>query len=116
MISKNQTFEILTLITDFYDQFDITQSKIDSWYLILKNEDLDTIKNNLLSHCKNNIYPPKVADLVKPKVLDRMSSIPNVQETRHYLDSLIIKIDFTDEQLKSIEDSKSKIREILGIR
>jgi hypothetical protein len=45
-----------------------------------------------------------------------MSSIPNVQETRHYLDSLIIKIDFTDEQLKSIEDSKSKIREILGIR
>jgi hypothetical protein len=45
-----------------------------------------------------------------------MSSIPNVQETRHYLNSLTAKIDYTDEQLKSIEDSKSKIREILGIR
>jgi hypothetical protein len=59
MISKNQTFEIMTLITDFYDQFEINQNKIDSWHLILKNEDFDKVKHNLFDYSNAMYFHPK---------------------------------------------------------
>jgi hypothetical protein len=116
MINKNETFELFELIQEFYDQFEITQSRIDAWHLVIKDCDFNTIKGNLLQYCRENIYPPKVADLVKDKSkgLDRMNAIPNVEETRNYLNAYQ-KVKYTDEQLQSIEQSKSKIRKILGI-
>jgi hypothetical protein len=117
MMNKKQTFEILTLIQNFYEQFDINQNKIDAWHLVLKNFDLDKVKDNLLQYCRSSIYPPKVADLIKdkPKILDRMNAIPGVEETRFYLNSFPNPEEFTDEQKQSIEQSKAKIRQILGI-
>jgi hypothetical protein len=44
-----------------------------------------------------------------------MSAIPDAFETRQYLDLQSVKMEYTVEQLKSIEESKSKIRAILGI-
>jgi N-dimethylarginine dimethylaminohydrolase len=117
MINKEQTFELLKLIKDFYEQFEITQSKLDSWHLVIKDCELETVKNNLLLYCKENVFPPKVADLIKEKskIIDRMNAIPNVEETRQYLVALSQKTEYTDEQLQSIEISKAQIRKILGI-
>jgi 3-dehydroquinate dehydratase len=117
MISKKETYELFSLIQDFYEQFEITQSKIVSWHSAIKDCDLETVKNNLLVYCKENIFPPKVADMIKqkPKIIDRMNAIPNVQETRQYLAALSQKNQYSDEQLQSIECSKAQIRKILGI-
>jgi hypothetical protein len=115
MISKNETYELLTLISEFYDRFEITQSRIDAWHLALKGFEFERIKENLLHYCRENKYPPKVADLIKVKVQDRMNAIPDVEETRNYLESLVRKRDYTDEEIQSIEQSKEKIRKTLGI-
>jgi hypothetical protein len=117
MINKKETFELLTLIKDFYDQFEITQNRIDSWHMVIKNCDFESLKKNLLLYCRENIFPPKVADLIKekPKILDRMNAVPDVQETRRYLASLNRQGEYTEEQLQSIEQSKAQIRKILGI-
>jgi hypothetical protein len=116
-MNKEQTFEVLTLIKDFYEHFEITQSKIDSWHLVLKHSDLEKVKSNLLNYCKENSFPPKVADLIKekPKVLDRINAIPDVDETRRYLESVTRSCDYTDEEKQLIEESKAEIRKILGI-
>lgn len=117
MMTKTQTFEIITLIKDFYEQFEINQGKIDAWHLVLKSCEFEKVKNNLLTYCKENVYPPKVADLIKEKSkpLDRINAIPDVEETRRYLESLSINREFTDEEKQSIEKSKAEIRKILGI-
>jgi hypothetical protein len=115
MISKNETYELLTLISEFYDRFEITQSRIDAWHLVLKGFEFEKIKENLLRYCRENKYPPKVADLIKVKVLDRINAIPDVKETRIYLESIIRKTEYTDEEKQSIEQSKEKIKKNLGI-
>jgi len=116
MTSKKETFELLNLILDFYDQFEISQSRIDSWHLALKDYEFDKLKENLLSYSKENKYPPKITDLIgeKSKILDRMNAIPDVIETKRYLDSYG-PIVYTEEEKASIEKSKAQIRKLLGI-
>lgn len=116
-MTKKQVFEILSLINEFYEHFEITQSKIDSWALLLKNADFEVVKENLFKHCRINKFPPKVAELLleKPKITDRMNAIPNAEETKVYLESLSQKQVSTEEQRNKIEQEKAKIREILGI-
>lgn len=116
MISKKETFELLTIIGDFYDQFEISQSRIDSWHLAIKDYEFDKLKENLLSYSRENKFPPKITDLIgeKSKTLDRMNAIPNVIETKRYLDSYG-PIEYTEEEKASIEKSKAQIRKILGI-
>jgi len=117
MINKKQTFEILSLIQNFYEHFEITQAKIDSWLLILKDSEFETVKENLLQYCRVNKFPPKVADLLneKAKTVDRMNAIPNADETRAYLESFNNEQELTAEQRQQIENEKAKIRRILGI-
>jgi len=116
MISKKQTFEILSLIREFYEQFEITQPKIDSWHLVLKSYDFEMVKENLLKYCKTNKFAPKVADLIQEKtiVLDRMNAIPSVEETHEYLKTLN-RPEYNKEDLQQIAESKAEIRKILGI-
>lgn len=116
MTSKNETFELLNLILDFYDQFEISQSRIDSWHLALKDYEFEKLKDNLLSYSKQNKYPPKITDLIgeKSKILDRMNAIPDVFETKRYLDSYG-PIEYSEEEKASIEKSKAQIRKLLGI-
>lgn len=117
MISKKQTFEILSMISELYDQFEITQNRIDAWHLALKNSDFEVIENNLFEYAKANRFPPKIADLHQIKsenAIDRMNAIPNADETRTYLQSMELPKE-TKEEKVLIEESKAKIRKILGI-
>lgn len=116
-MTKKQVFEILSLINEFYEHFDITQSKIDSWALLLKNSDFETVKDNLFKHCRTNKFPPKVSELLLEKtiIIDRMNAIPNAEETRAYIESLSQKKELTEQQKNQIELEKSKIRGILGL-
>lgn len=115
MINKKQTYEILILINEFFN-IEITQNKIDSWHLALKEYDFETIKKNLLNYCKTNKFAPKIADLIQEKaiVLDRMNAIPSVEETYEYLKTLT-RPEHTQEDIQRIEQSKAEIRKILGL-
>lgn len=116
MISKKETFELMTIISDFYEHFEITQSKIDSWHSALKDCEFEKLKENLLLYSRENKFPPKIADLIKekPKTLDRMNAIPNADETLSYLYSQKNR-EYTDEEKLNIERHKAEIRKILGI-
>jgi hypothetical protein len=117
MISKKETFELLETISAFYEQFEINQSRIDSWHMAIKDYEFERLKDNLICYCRENKYPPKVADLVndRQKILDRMNAIPDVEETRQYLNSISSIPEYTDDEKRSIEQSKAEIRKILGI-
>jgi len=117
MISKKQTFEILTMIKEYYEQFEITQSKIDAWYLALKDYEYDIILRNLVQYSKEHKFAPKIADLISEKTneVDRIHAIPNVEETLEYLHSISRKTEISEDEQQLVEKSKEKIRKILGI-
>ncbi|MDI6684157.1 Loader and inhibitor of phage G40P [Bacillus subtilis] len=116
-MTKAETFEILELINQYFEYFEVTQNKVDSWHELLKEDDYEHVRNNLISFCRRSKFPPKVADLLnaKPATVDRMNAIPSVEETKEYLAKMAAPNELTDQERASIEKSKAEIRRMLGI-
>ncbi|AYK68027.1 replicative helicase loader/inhibitor [Bacillus velezensis] len=114
---KKQTFEIMALIKQYFEHFEITQDKVDSWHELLHDADFEQVRGNLIRFCKRSKFPPKVADLLNEKnlIVDRINAIPSIEETKNYLASLSAPVEQTEEERASIEKSKAEIRKILGI-
>ncbi|MCY7947336.1 replicative helicase loader/inhibitor [Bacillus atrophaeus] len=114
---KKQTFEIMALIKQYFEHFEITQNKVDSWHELLQDADYEQVRNTLINFCKRSKFPPKVADLLnaKPATVDRMNAIPSVEETKEYLAKMAAPNELTDQERASIEKSKAEIRRMLGI-
>lgn len=69
------------------------------YYLMLENEDYNQILENLKTYiAANDRYAPKPKDLLN-SVKGEKLNIPNVQETREYLDSLEPKDKPTKEEI-----------------
>ncbi|USK85701.1 replicative helicase loader/inhibitor [Peribacillus asahii] len=88
---------------------------LESWKQALKNHDFQKVSKNFERHLETSAFPPTIADLVKGKPLDRINAIPDVNETRKYLDSLDEGKNLTEAQLESIKKSKAEVRRILGL-
>ncbi|WP_339205273.1 replicative helicase loader/inhibitor [Bacillus sp. PS11(2022)] len=114
---KKQTFEIMSLIKQYFEHFEITQQKIDSWHELLQEAEYEEVRRNLINFCRLNKFPPKVADLLnaKPATVDRVNAIPSVEETKEYLAKMAAPAELTEQERASIEKSKAEIRRMLGI-
>ena len=117
-MDRKQTAELLQTIQASYPgKFSVQDPSrlLDAWAKALKKHENDKVILNFERHLQTNVFPPTIADLVKEKPVDRMNAIPNVDETRTYLESLNNVQELTDEQKQLIENEKAKIRRILGI-
>lgn len=114
-MNKSQTYEILSLIHRYYEHFEITQEKIDSWHILLKDSDFEEVNEQLLKHCQTSSFAPKVADLLKQdKPLDRMNAIPDVEETKKMLENMK-PVELSAEAKMKIKQYQAEIRQKLGI-
>lgn len=67
-MNKEQVFEVLKLISDTYPTFEITQSKIDTWARLLKDQNPATIMRNTEKYVLSQKFPPTIADLREIKL------------------------------------------------
>lgn len=65
MTTKKEIFSLMKLIEVYYDQFKITQEKLDSWHLVLSKYSYEKLHENLLAFVVHSPHPPKISDLVQ---------------------------------------------------
>jgi len=109
-MTKREVFNLLKLISVYYDSFELKQEKVDEWYSVLRGESFQRLEENLRKHVAQSSYPPKVSELIcKTEAGSR--AIPDEDETRYIL---ILKEKPASKEV--VEQSLAKIREILGIQ
>ncbi|MED3710014.1 replicative helicase loader/inhibitor [Peribacillus frigoritolerans] len=116
-MERRQIAELLDSIQSSYPGKFVVQEPtrlLDSWELVLQKHDYERVMRNFDCHLESSVFPPTIADLVKKRPLDRMDSIPSVDETLEYLRLIESKSEISEEAAHSIEVSKAQIRKILG--
>src|SRR3954470_16637917 len=84
LMTKREVFQLLKLISVYYDPYEIHQEKVDEWFTVLKNDSFSRLEKNLRKHVAGSPYAPRVSDLIrKPKNSSR--AIPDVEETIAFL-------------------------------
>jgi hypothetical protein len=108
-MTKREVFQLLKLISVYYDPYDIHQEKVDKWFAMLKSDSFSRLEKNLRKHVAGSPYAPRVSDLIrKPEISSR--AIPNVEETIAFLGQPGKRA--SDEV---VQDSLARMREVLGI-
>lgn len=110
LMTKREVFQLLKLISHFYDSFIITQEKVDEWYQILKKYSFDKLENNVRNYVTSSSYAPRISDLIQ-KPESGYRAIPNAEETLQFLYQ---KEKSASEEV--IQQSLAKIRAVLGIQ
>ncbi|WP_428909791.1 hypothetical protein [Niallia sp. Krafla_26] len=109
-MTKRELFQLLKLISVYYDSFELQQEKVDEWYHILQGESFQKVEETLKKHVAHSPYPPRVSELIcKPE--NGARAIPNREDTR-----FIIQLNGCPASEEVVEQSLAKIREILGIQ
>ncbi|MEK5521804.1 MULTISPECIES: replicative helicase loader/inhibitor [Heyndrickxia] len=109
-MTKRETFQLLKLIAEYYDSFEISQEKVDSWYEILIIFPFEELKENLIQYVKSSTYPPKIADIIgKSASMSRV--VPSYEHT-------VPKLHFQNKRASEdvITDELAKLRKVLGIQ
>lgn len=105
---KRETYSLLAMIEEYYEQFQVDQSKLDLWHEALKENELEELKQNLMAFVRVSPYPPKVSDLFSKAPAGR--TIPGLDETKR-----ILSMKKQPASADVIVREGSKIKEILGI-
>jgi hypothetical protein len=107
-MNKRETFKLLEKITVFYDQFIISQEKVNLWHQILQNYPVDTVEESLISFVTESSYPPKISDLIPKPAHSKV--IPSQEETKEIITR---KTKIARESV--VQTELAKMRAILGI-
>ena len=62
-MTKEQVFEVLSLIGNVYPNFEVTQEKINAWHRLLKDQNPAVIMKNAERHVLESRFVPTIADL-----------------------------------------------------
>lgn len=63
-MTKRQVAELLKFLHDVYPSVELTQSRIDTWHKLLKDQNPATVMRKAEEHVLRNKFPPTIADLV----------------------------------------------------
>lgn len=64
-MNKQELFKVLDNVHEYYDRFEVTQKRIDSWHEILKDYDFNVVMKNLKKYSTTSKFPPTIADLLE---------------------------------------------------
>lgn len=76
------------IIHTAYPNFEADEVKVAAWEEFLGDIPFETAKSNLLQHIRTSSFQPTPADLIGKKESREGPYIPNVEETREYLNRL----------------------------
>lgn len=65
MITKKELYSLMKVIEIYFEQFKITQEKLDCWHLVLSKYPYERLHENLLKFVAHSPHPPKISDLVQ---------------------------------------------------
>lgn len=54
----------MKLIEIYFEQFKVTQEKLDSWHVVLSKYSYEKLYGNLLKFVVHSPHPPKISELV----------------------------------------------------
>ena len=60
---KREVAELLVFLSDSYPTFDVTQSRINTWTRLLKDQDYKQVMKNAEKYVTKHKFPPSVADI-----------------------------------------------------
>lgn len=63
-MNYQEAIMVLKKVHVFYQNFAVTEERIQDWALVLQEYDLKGIISNLHEHVKTNKFPPTLADLL----------------------------------------------------
>ena len=109
-MTKREVFQLLKLISVYYDSFDFDQTRVDEWHAVLKVESYHRMEENLRKHVARSPYPPRISELIC-KAENSSRAIPNGDDTKY-----ILYVKEKPASKEVVERSLAKIREILGIK
>jgi hypothetical protein len=108
-MTKRETFFLMTMISEYYKNFDINQDKVNAWYEALKSFSLEKAKENLVDFVKESPIPPRICDITMLP-MSPLRRIPNAEDTAKFLS--------TPEALapeEIIQMELAKMRKLLGL-
>ncbi|MBO9129535.1 replicative helicase loader/inhibitor [Bacillus sp. 165] len=79
-MTKREVYDLLQKIKKLFPSFDINQTKIDMWTMVLKDYENERIHHSLAVYLKHSSYPPQPADIVKWYEDEHVT--PGVKETK----------------------------------
>ena len=103
-MEREETKKIIRKINYLFANYfkaDDLKFVIDTWHEILEDYEFEEVMKNLKNHIKTSSYPPKISDVV-PKKEKRIQHIPNVEETKKFLESNFVENPVTPEEMKEI--------------
>ena len=65
MITKKELYSLMKVIEVYFEQFTITQEKLNCWHLVLGKYSYERLHENLLKFVAHSPHPPKISDLVQ---------------------------------------------------
>ncbi|WP_144555442.1 hypothetical protein [Bacillus sp. X1(2014)] len=65
MTSKKEVYTLMKLIEVYFEQFKITQEKLDGWHKVLSKYSYEKLHGNLMEFVIQSPHPPKISDLVQ---------------------------------------------------
>lgn len=68
LMTKRQVAELLKFLNDIYPHFEITQSRINSWSRLLRDQNPAKVMMRAESYVIDNKFPPAIADLAEKKL------------------------------------------------
>ena len=74
-MTKKQVAEVLIFLSDTYPRFEVTQSKIDTWYRLMKNQNPAVVMKNAEKYALTQKYPPSISELIERKTDARNNDI-----------------------------------------
>nr|WP_310363280.1 replicative helicase loader/inhibitor [Neobacillus drentensis] len=64
-MTKKEIFSLMQLIEVYYEQFKVTQEKLDGWHSVLSKYSYEKLHGNLMEFVVHSPHPPKISDLVQ---------------------------------------------------
>ncbi|MCP3740423.1 hypothetical protein [Rossellomorea sp. BNER] len=107
---KRETYKLLEMIAEYYQQFKINQKKIDTWHIVLQTYTFEEIEENLITYVARSPYPPMLSELTR-KAENISRVIPDSQDT-----IAILYPTSKPANDEVVQAELAKMREILGIR
>lgn len=82
LMTKRQIAEILKFLNDVYPSVELTQSRIDTWAKLLKDQNPAVVMKNAERYAMENKFPPSIAQLRENKTESRNKDF--VQKVREW--------------------------------
>src|SRR5690625_2105242 len=74
-MTKKQVAEVLIFLSETYPRFEVTQSKIDTWYRLMKDQNPAVVMRNAEKYALTQKYPPSISELIERKTEARKKDI-----------------------------------------